>query len=112
MAMTRILSRRRPRKWAGPTSSFSARPCREMGLTVDVHMRRAQSADDDMMGRATLQTGWDQIPEDQRARVGRGKWEAHFPGKIGTHKAGGHTARRGPRTRGRETPRCLDPGRE
>src|SRR3989442_1149399 len=89
MAMTRILSRRRPRKWAGPTSSFSARPCREMGLTVDVHMRRARRADDDMMWRATLQTVWDDIPEDERARVDRGKWEPHFRGKIEPYMAGG-----------------------
>src|SRR2546426_1528365 len=88
MAMTRILLRRRPRKWAGPTSSFSARPCREMGLTVDVHMRRAQRADDDMMWRATLQTVWDDIPEDERARLDRGKWEAHFRKKIEPYMAG------------------------
>src|SRR6059036_4180379 len=87
MAMTRILLRRRPRKWAGPTSSFSARPCREMGLTVDVHMRRAQRADDDMMWRATLQTVWDDIPEDERARLDRGKWEAHFRRKIEPYMA-------------------------
>src|SRR3989442_16005477 len=93
MAMTRILLRRRPRKWAGPTSSFSARPCREMGLTVDVHMRRAQRADDDMMWRATLQTVWDDIPEDERARLDRGKWEAHFRRKIEPYMAGGRTER-------------------
>src|SRR2546426_3849524 len=93
MAMTRILLRRRPRKWAGPTSSFSARPCREMGLTVDVHMRRAQRADDDTMWRATLQTVWDDIPEDERARLDRGKWEAHFRRKIEPYMAGGPTER-------------------
>src|SRR3989475_3315263 len=93
MAMTRILLRRRPRKWAGPTSSFSARPCREMGLTVDVHMRRAQRADDDMMWRATLQTVWDDIPEDERARLDRGKWEAHFRRKIEPYMAGDRTER-------------------
>src|SRR2546422_11428320 len=93
MAMTRILLRRRPRKWAGPTSSFSARPCREMGLTVDVHMRRAQRADDDTMWRATLQTGWDDIPEDERARLDRGKREAHFRRKIEPYMAGGRKER-------------------
>src|SRR5947199_9811846 len=93
MAMTRILSRRRPRKWAGATSSFSARACREMGLTVDAHMRRAQRADDDMMWRATLQTVWDDIPEDERARLDRGKWEAHFRRKIEPYMAGDRTER-------------------
>src|SRR3989475_4790269 len=93
MAMTRILLQRRPRKWAGPTSSFSARPCREMGLTVDVHMRRAQRADDDMMWRATLQTVWDDIPEDERARLDRGKREAHFRRKIRPDMAGDRTGR-------------------
>ena len=47
-----------------------------MGLTVDVQMRRARRSDDDVMWRATLQTVWDDIPEDERARLNRGKWEA------------------------------------
>jgi len=64
-----------------------------MGLTVDVHMRRARRADDDVMWRATLQTVWDDIPEDERARLNRGKWEAHFRKKIEPYMAGDRTER-------------------
>src|SRR5947199_9923004 len=64
-----------------------------MGLTVDVHMRRARRADDDVMWRATLQTVWDDIPEDERARLDRGKWEGHFRKKIEPYMAGDRTAR-------------------
>src|SRR5438094_2153340 len=111
MAMTRILLRRRPRKWAGPTSSFSARPCREMGLTVDVHMRRARRADDDMMWRATLQTVWDDIPEDERARLDRGKWEAHFRRKIEPYMAGDRTNRGIAASADNDFPGNMTPGR-
>ena len=64
-----------------------------MGLTVDVHMRRARRADDDVMWRATLQTVWDDIPEDERARLDRGKWEGHFRKKIEPYMAGDRTER-------------------
>ena len=80
-------------KWEGPTSSFSGRPCRGMGLPVDVHMRRARRADDDVMWRATLQTVWDDIPEDERAQLDRGKWEAHFRKKVEPYMAGDRTER-------------------
>src|SRR5207249_1883882 len=111
MAMTRILSRRRPRKWAGPTSSFSARPCREMGLTVDVHMRRAQRADDDMMWRATLQTVWDDIPEDERA-VGSRQVGSPFPEKDRTVHGRGPNGAVDRGDRGPRVPRVPDPRRE
>src|SRR5947199_9081276 len=64
-----------------------------MGLTVDVRMRRAQRADDDMMWRANLQTVWDDIPEDERSRLDRGKWETHFRRKIEPYMAGDRTDR-------------------
>src|SRR3989441_12904709 len=64
-----------------------------MGLTVDVHMRRARRADDDVMWRATLQTVWDDVPEDERARLDRGKWEAHFRKKIEPYMTGDRTER-------------------
>ena len=64
-----------------------------MGLTVDVQMRRARRSDDDVMWRATLQTVWDDIPEDERARLNRGKWEAHFRKKIEPYMSGDRTER-------------------
>src|SRR2546427_12534499 len=63
------------------------------GLTLDVHMRRARRADDQVMGRATLQTVWDDIPSDERARLNREKWEAHFRKKIEPYMSGGRTER-------------------
>lgn len=83
----------RSSQWGGPTSSFTGRPCHEMGLTVDVHMRRARRADVDVMWRATLQTVWDDIPEDERARLNRDGWEAHFRKKIEPYMAGDRTER-------------------
>src|SRR5256886_15901978 len=73
-----------------------------MGLTVDVQMRRARRSDDDVMWRATLQTVWDDIPEDERARLDRGKWEAHFRKKVEPYMAGDRTERGGAETPGHE----------
>ncbi len=58
-----------------------------MGLTVDVQMRRARRSDDDVMWRA------DDIPEDERARLDRGKWEVHFRKKIEPYMSGDRTER-------------------
>src|SRR5437016_5585102 len=63
------------------------------GRTMDVRMRRARRADDDVMWRATLQTVWDDIPADERARLNRDKWEAHFRKKIEPYMAGDRTER-------------------
>jgi len=60
---------------------------------MDVRMRRARRADDDVMWRATLQTVWDDIPADERARLNRDKWEAHFRKKIEPYMAGDRTER-------------------
>src|SRR5947199_9478631 len=75
-----------------PTCSWTEIPCRD-GRTVDVHMRRARRADDEVMWRATLQTVWDDIPADERAHLNREKWEAHFRKKIEPYMSGDHTER-------------------
>src|SRR2546427_9884722 len=63
------------------------------GLTLDVHMRRARRADEEGMWRATLQTVWDDIPSDERARLNREKREAHFRKKIEPYMSGDRTER-------------------
>jgi len=60
---------------------------------VDVHMRRARRADDEVIWQATLQTVWDDIPADERARLKREKWEAHFRKKIEPYMSGDRTER-------------------
>ncbi len=45
-------------------------------------MRRARRADFPVIWAATLQTVWDDIPEDERTGLDRAKWEAHFRKKI------------------------------
>jgi GNAT superfamily N-acetyltransferase len=63
------------------------------GSTVDVQMRRARRADDEIMWRATLQTVWDDIPADEQARLNREKWETHFRKKIEPYMTGDRTER-------------------
>ena len=77
----------------GPTPSLTGRRCREEGSTVDVQMRRARRADDEVLWQATLQTVWDDIPADERARLNREKWEAHFRKKIEPYMSGDRTER-------------------
>ena len=45
-------------------------------------MRRARPSDSPIIWGATLQTVWDDIPEDERARLDRRRWEPHFRKKI------------------------------
>ncbi len=57
-------------------------PCRGSGATIDLRMRRARPSDFPIIWGATLQTVWDDIPEDERARLDRRRWEPHFRKKI------------------------------
>jgi ribosomal protein S18 acetylase RimI-like enzyme len=49
---------------------------------VDLQMRRARRADLKAILAATAQTVWDDIPEDERARLVRPEWEKHLRKKI------------------------------
>src|SRR6267143_766692 len=59
--------------------------------TVDVRMRRGRRGDAAIIWEATLQTAWDAIPENERTRLDRGKWEAHFRKKIEPYVDGDRT---------------------
>ncbi len=54
-------------------------------------MRRAHRKDYAVIWQATLQTVWDDVPEDERARLDRSKWESHFRRKIKPYIEGDRT---------------------
>lgn len=54
-------------------------------------MRRARRADYAIVWQATMQTVWDDVPEDERARLDRKKWDAHFRRKIEPYVEGDRT---------------------
>jgi len=54
-------------------------------------MRRARRADLRTIWPATLETVWDHLPPDERARLDRGDWEKHFRKRIESHIEGDRT---------------------
>jgi len=56
-------------------------------------MRRARRADLALIWPATLQTVWDDLPEDERAGLNRQTWENHFRKKIEAFVEGNRTER-------------------
>lgn len=54
-------------------------------------MRRARRDDLVVIWKATVQTVWNDLPEDERARLDRGAWETHFRKKIGPFVEGNRT---------------------
>src|SRR2546421_12997914 len=64
------------------------------GSALDVRMRPARRKDYAVIWEATLQTVWDDVPEDERTRLDRRKWESHFCKKIEPYIEGDGTARR------------------
>src|SRR5207302_7925207 len=56
-------------------------------------MRRARRADLALIWPATLQTVWDDLPEDERAGLDRRTWENHFRKKIEAFVEGNRTER-------------------
>lgn len=64
---------------------------RKEGLLVDVRMRPGRRPDYAVIWAATLQTVWDDIPDDEHARLDRGKWEAHFRKRIAPYIEGDRT---------------------
>src|SRR3989449_11049561 len=63
------------------------------GGTIDLRMRRARRADLAVIWPATLQTVWDDLPEDERAGLDRRTWENHFRKKIEAVVEGNRTER-------------------
>lgn len=54
-------------------------------------MRRARRGDFETIWPATLQTVWDDIPEDERKRLERPAWDGHFRKKITPYVDGQRT---------------------
>jgi ribosomal protein S18 acetylase RimI-like enzyme len=54
-------------------------------------MRPARRADIKTIWKATLQTVWDDIPDNDRTRLDRGTWEAYFRKKIEAYVEGDRT---------------------
>ena len=61
------------------------------GSALDVRMRPARRKDYAVIWEATLQTVWDDVPEDERTRLDRRKWESHFRKKIEPYIEGDRT---------------------
>src|SRR6266704_7087484 len=61
------------------------------GATVELRMRRTRPSEYPILWGATLQTAWDDIPEDERKRLDRRRWEAHFRKKIEPYFEGNRT---------------------
>src|SRR6266516_4918362 len=61
------------------------------GATVELLMRRARASEYPNLWGATLQTAWDDLPEDERKRLDRRRWEAHFRRKIEPYFEGSRT---------------------
>ncbi len=54
-------------------------------------MRRGRRADFKTIWTATLQTVWDDLPEDERRRFDRATWEKEFRRKLTPYVEGGRT---------------------
>lgn len=54
-------------------------------------MRRARRSDLKAVWSATVQTVWDDTPEDEKARLDRAAWERHFRAKIEPYVNGPRT---------------------
>ncbi len=54
-------------------------------------MRRGRKTDLKTIWAATLQTVWDDLPEDERTRLDRAAWERDFRRKISPYVEGGRT---------------------
>ena len=53
-------------------------PLRGVMDVMDVRIREAGDSDRDMFWRATLDTAWGDIPDDEKARLSRREFEQHF----------------------------------
>ncbi|TLZ94103.1 MAG: GNAT family N-acetyltransferase [Methanobacteriota archaeon] len=78
---------------SGPTHSSTTAVHREGGATMDLRMRKGRRADLPIIWPATLQTAWDDLPEDERKGLDRQAWERHFRKKIEQYVEGNRTER-------------------
>jgi ribosomal protein S18 acetylase RimI-like enzyme len=78
---------------AVPTSSSVPEPVAGGGGTADLKMRRGRRGDLAIIWPATLQTVWDDLPEDERVRLDRAEWERFFRKKIEPFVEGDRTER-------------------
>ena len=76
-----------------PTHSSATAVHREDGATMDLRMRKGRRADLPIIWPATLQTAWDDLPEDERKGLDRQAWERHFRKKIEQYVEGNRTER-------------------
>ena len=60
---------------------------------MDLQMRKGRRADLPIIWPATLQTAWDDLPEDERKGLDRQAWESHFRKKIERYVEGNRTER-------------------
>src|SRR5881398_1686838 len=60
---------------------------------MDLRMRKGRRADLPIIWPATLQTAWDDLPEDERKGLDRQAWESHFRKKIEQYVEGNRTER-------------------
>jgi ribosomal protein S18 acetylase RimI-like enzyme len=58
---------------------------------MEIRMRRGRRGDFATIWTATLQTVWDDLPEDEKARQDRGTWEPEFRRKLMPYVEGGRT---------------------
>lgn len=59
--------------------------------TIDLRMRPARHSDLARIWPATLQTAWDDLPDEERQGLDRRKWEQHFRKKIERFVEGNRT---------------------
>src|SRR5436305_14321886 len=60
---------------------------------MDLRMRKGRRADLPIIWPATLQTAWDDLPEDERKGLDRQAWESDFRKKIEQYVEGNRTER-------------------
>lgn len=58
---------------------------------MDVRVRRAKHNDLAIVWKATIQTVWDDLPEDERSRVMRDRWEKDLRRRLSPYVEGGRT---------------------
>lgn len=58
---------------------------------MDIRMRKGHRADLRTIWAATVQTVWDDLPQDEKARLDRGIWEREFRRKSSPYVEGSRT---------------------
>jgi ribosomal protein S18 acetylase RimI-like enzyme len=80
--------------WEGSADTFiGSRAGGADGGIAELRMRQARRGDLSIIWSATLQTVWDDLPEDERGQLDRPTWERHFRKKIEAFVEGDRTER-------------------